>query len=435
MKFRLTHLAMLLAVSTLVTALSGVFATWWSTKDEFRDVLDDDLENQSRLLSELLTSDYMQVEFEDLDDLLTKIFREKDEETLWVSVYNLDSGEMISNLDHALPLASEDDGEISLQLDKHRWLGFQNYEDGLVVQLLRKDDRFDAILHEMYEDLITPMLVVSGINFLLLAVFIGLVLWPFYRLVKELEARNTYSLTPIPLKTPAYEVDVLVNTLNRLMGGVSETLGRERQFANDVAHELRTPLTTLKLELASGDPDSVALKEEVNRLAQLVAQLLTLARVDQGHWRHSFETVALHELCAQELQRQATAFETAEIDLQHSLDKVHLQGDAVLLQVLLRNLLNNILCHCPRGTQADVTLSNDQNKATLRVSDNGPGIDKTTLNQLNTGFARMDSRAGGLGLGLAICRKIADVHGAELIFASRDDGQSGLTISLSFPTT
>ncbi len=433
MKFRLSRLAILLALSTLITALSGVLATYWVAKDEFRDVLDDDLENQSRLLAELLTSKSMRVDLNKLQDVLTKIFESKDEETLWVSVYNLDDGQLISNLQHSLALKDDEDGELALQLDGHHWFGFQHREKQLVVQLLRKDDRFDDILHEIYEDLTTPMLIVSGMNFLLLALFIGLVLRPLYRLAKELEARSAYSLAPLELKTPAREIAILRDTLNHLMSGIAQTLHRERQFANDVAHELRTPLTTLKLELASDEPDRVALKDEVDRLAQLVSQLLTLARVDLGHWSGSFEPVALDQVFSTELERQTHRMTAAGIEIQQNLDEVNVQGDAVLLEVLLRNLLNNILRHCPRGTRAHIDLAMTAQGLVLEVSDNGPGIDDEVMARLNAGFTRMDSRAGGLGLGLAICRKIADVHGAELIFSARDDGETGLQVSVIFP--
>jgi len=435
MKFRLSHLALLLAVSTAITALSGVVATYWVARGEFRNVLDDDLENQSRLLAELLTSGHMQLESGELREVLVETFEAKDEETLWVSVYDLASGTVASNLPHSLPLIDDEDGDLELQLNQRKWLGFQQREDDIVVQLLRQEERFEDVQKEIYEDITAPMLWVSGVNLLLLALLIGLVLWPLQRLAKQLESRGAYSLAPLRLKSPAKEIVILRDALNGLMSGIEETLGRERQFANDIAHELRTPLTTLKLELGSESPDLAALKSEVDRLAQLVSQLLTLARVDQGHWHSCFETLRLDEIYSRELSRMKGPLDQAGMQLHSELSGLSVQGDSVLLEVLLRNLLNNVIRHCPAGTQVEVWLGMIDRQPVLRVTDTGPGLAPDQIESLNAGASRMDSRAGGLGLGLAICRRIADVHQARLTFSARQDGQPGLGVEVVFPET
>jgi len=68
----------------------------------------------------------------------------------------------------------------------------------------------------------------------------------------------------------------------------------------------------------------------------------------------------------------------------------------------------------------------------LIVSDTGPGIPAPRREQMNTGFTRLDSRGEGLGLGLAICRRIADVHGATLRFLANGDDKPGLRVAVQF---
>jgi len=431
--FRLSRLALLLAVSTIVSALSGVVATYWEAQDEFRDVLDDDLENQGELLAQVLSSEYIRVPGVDLDALLGDYFDAINEDALWLTVYDLETGKSLSNLPHELPLRKVDDRDLHLKMDGSDWYGVQRKGDHVVVQVLRRGQRFDDVQHEVLEDITAPILVVSGINLLLLALLMAMVLWPLSRLSRQLENRGPFSLDPLELKSPAREIEVLRNTLNRLIGGIGETLIRERHFADDLAHEMRTPLTTLKLELTASEPDFEVMKFEVNRLAKVLEQLLTLARVEHGQWQGSFTAVRLDEVCLQELATLQPAFAAATIQTDTNLPPVTIRGDRVLLGVLLRNILNNVLCHCPARTSLSLRLEQSEGTAVLRVTDSGPGMTNAQLERLNSGFTRLDSRSQGLGLGLAICRRIVEVHAATMHFKARADHLPGLQIEFIFP--
>lgn len=443
MSFRLSHLALLLALTIAVAAVGGVAATYWIADAEFRDVLDDDLEIQSEFLAELLAAERGRLaDVDRLQELLTDTFEpDEDEDTRWVSVYDTRSGRQISNLPHALSLESTDDGSIRRSFGGYDWHGYQKEEDDIVVQILRRDDLFLEVRQEIIEDIITPALVGGAVNLLLLGVLISYFTWPLSRLVRQLETRSADSLAPITLSTPAREIGVLRDALNRMMRGVDTVLRRERQFASDVAHELRTPLTTLKLELAGPEPDIRAIKEEVDRLSRLVEQLLTLARLEQGQWRRQFESVEVSALYERVAGRFREMFARADMTLRTELAPATIAGDAILLDILLQNLLNNVLNHCPAGTVAEVTLQQCSEPGggparhlRLRVSDTGPGISEDTRRQMSRGFLRLDSKSEGFGLGLAICQKIADVHGAALRFLPRGNGAPGLVVEVDFPS-
>jgi signal transduction histidine kinase len=445
--FRLSHLALLLAVTIVVTAIGGVAATYRVADQEFRDVLDDDLEMQSEFLAELLSADRDRLpDAADLRGLLRDAFEpDEDEDTRWVSVYDLRSGRQISNLPHDLALESTDDRSVERTFAGHAWRGYQSAEDGIVVQILRREDLFLDVREEILEDIITPALVGGAVNLLLLAVLISFFTWPLTRLVRQLEVRRADSLAPVTLKTPAREIIVLRDALNRMMSGVDSVLKREREFASDVAHELRTPLTTLKLELSAPDPDTRAVREEVDRLSRLVEQLLTLARLEQGQWRRQFRSVELGSLFGRIVARFEDKFAGAGIVLQSELTEAAVEGDTTLLDILLQNLLNNILNHCPGGTTADVRLERvpggrpeqegqgEQGSCLrLRVSDSGPGISPDRRRQMSRGFLRLDTKSEGFGLGLAICHKIAEVHGGTIRFLSHEDGRPGLVVEVRF---
>lgn len=433
MTVRLWHMAVLLAVTTLLAAIGGVAATWWVADNEFRDVLDDDLENQTKLLAELLSRDSLGITARDLEALLVETFEDDEEETLWVTVYDIERGRWISNLDHQLPLDSESDGSVKRQHDGFNWLGYQERESDVVVQILRRDDLYKDVQEEILEDIITPALVGGAVNLLLLAALITLILKPLTRLAGQLETRSADSLAPLMVSTPMHEIRTLRDSLNNLMKGIDAVITRERQFANDVAHELRTPLTTLKLELASKSPDLPTMKSEVDRLTRLVEQLLTLARLEGGQWQRRFDRLPLAGICTRVVDRFSEKFRAAGMILEMQLSPADVTGDPTLLEILLQNLLQNALNHCPPGTRVDVELQSTDNTARLRVSDNGPGIADQTRRQMSQGFTRLDNKSHGFGIGLAICHRIANVHGSTIQFLARHDGGPGLVVEIVFP--
>lgn len=433
MKIRLSSLAILLGLTLTVTAVVGVVATYIEAGEELHDVLDDDLASQGRLLARLLETGRDRLPHARLDTLLRKAFRPDEEDTLWVNVYDTTTGYLASNLRHELPLRDPDDDDIRLQLDGHDWVGYQHREGHLVVQLLRRADRYDDVREDILEDITMPVLVGSAINLALLATLIILSLWPLARLVRALEARSPDSLAPLVVPTPAVEIGILCDSLNDLMADVDSVLKRERQFASDVAHELRTPLTTLKLELADPEPDRLVLKAEVERLTRLVEQLLILARLEQERWRSAFAPVDLCALCEREIGHVAGRLREAGMHLERDLAPATVNGEPTLLQTLVRNLLGNILDHCPAGTQVLVRLGRVEGCVVLDISDSGPGIPEEFRRQMDAGFTRFDSRSTGLGIGLAICQRIAQVHGATLRFLGNDDGAPGLKVRLSLP--
>jgi signal transduction histidine kinase len=432
MKFRLSHLALLITVAIVTVGIAGVIATYRIAEEELRDILNDDLRQQARMMSRLLDVAPGRVSSDELKALLKSSFQPDEEETLLVNLYDLESGDLTSNQDHSLPLMSRDNEDISLRWDGHDWEGYQRREGGIVVQLLRRSDLYEELQGDILEDITAPAAAGSLITLLLLALLIGFLLWPLSRLVRALESRKADSLAPLDVPTPVVEVRVLIDTVNRLIGDVDSVLQRERQFASDVAHELRTPLTTLKIELAGPEPDLPLVRTEVDRLARLVEQLLTLARLEQGRWRASFGPVALDEIWARESGQLVAAAGRAGMTLTAAVSPALIDGEATLLQVLLRNLVSNAVRHCPAGTHIQVTIGTEIGRTLLCVGDDGPGISEDQCNRMNIGFTRLDSRSEGLGLGLAICRRIAEVHGATLRFLANDDGAPGLRVEVAF---
>jgi signal transduction histidine kinase len=432
MRFRLWQLAAVLGATMLAVVVGGVVATWFVAEQEFREILDDDMQAQSELLADLLAANLITQDFEELERILVEAFDDDDEETIWVSVYA--DSRHVSNLPHALPLASRANGAIALVHGAYQWHGYQTGKDDIVVQMLRRDDLYAEVTEEILENVSAPALLGGVVNLVLLAILIALILMPVTRLERQLRQRSAGSLAPVMVNTAVQEIGVLRDSINELMSGIDTVVTRERQFASDVAHELRTPLTTLKLELASDDLDLAVVKSEVERLARTVEQLLILARLEQEQWHRRFDTLSLGALCERVCGRFREKFAAAKISLASRIAALEIRGDAVLLETLLSNLLQNVLRHCPAGTQTRIELETaGHGQVCLRVTDSGAGIAPATRRQMSREFSRLDSKSGGLGLGLAICQRIAAVHGGSISFPAKSDGSPGLCVEVRLP--
>jgi heavy metal sensor kinase len=220
---------------------------------------------------------------------------------------------------------------------------------------------------------------------------------------------------------------------------------RQRQFTADASHELRTPLTAMKgqVEVALSRPRDPAayrevlqaVNEEVDRLIRLVGSLLTLSRADSGQIRIALEAVSVSELVA------AAAEQVHPMAQQRGLELIvepgpdlTLRADQDLLLQLLLNLLDNGIKHTSAGGRVTAGWRANGRQVELWVCDTGVGIASEHLPRIFDRFYRVDkarSRAeGGAGLGLSICRWIAEAHGGSISVESARGQGSTFTVRL-----
>ena len=237
------------------------------------------------------------------------------------------------------------------------------------------------------------------------------------------------------------ELSTLALSFNATLQRLEESFGRISQFSADIAHELRTPISNLwgELEVALGRPREPgqyreALEsavEECARLSNMIQVLLFLAQTEQPDAALHLERLdAAHELNALvEFFEPAAAEAGVRLQVQAAAG-LALRADRVLLQRALANLIGNALAHTRASgvvtlsAQPCAALSTQAQGACLRleVADTGCGIAAEHLPYLFDRFYRADparSRSrGGLGLGLALVRNIARLHGGEVGAAS-----------------
>ncbi|WP_437890206.1 two-component system sensor histidine kinase PmrB [Phytobacter sp. V91] len=310
------------------------------------------------------------------------------------------------------------------------WLWHESKEQIqlLVESAVHNHNNHKHIQHEVHEavaSLLVPSLLIIGLALLLCLQAVKMILRPLSELQRELDARTPDNLEPITLNNSVQEVEAVESAINQLVGRLTLTLERERLFTADVAHELRTPLAGLRLHLElMAKTHSLNVTPLIQRLDQMtdnISQLLQLARVGQSFSAGSYQQVMLMSDVILPIWGELDTMLTSRqqvLLLPEDSEDVAVAGDATLLRVLVRNLVENAHRYSPPASTIRISIENGE-APVIAVEDEGPGIDESRSGELSKAFVRMDSRYGGAGLGLSIVTRIAQLHDAQFFLHNR----------------
>ena len=355
-----------------------------------------------------------------------------------------DSGELVLSSKDApgQRLSPANEGFSDSALAGHRWRVFTTWdrEQEFLVEVGEDHSVREAIARRVALNALLPLVAGLPVLGVLIWWSIGRALRPLAQLGDKVAAREPLELRPVALVGPA-ETMPLVRRLNELFARIQRASELERRFTADASHELRKPVAAVRAqaEVARTTPNPVtrdaALDQVIrasDRMADLLDQLLTLARLEQGDAGVAQDTVALDQVARATIAELASAAPGHEADIElDAPDSVPVRGNATLLGMLLRNLVANALRH--GAPPVLVQLACEDHRVTLRVRDAGTGVEPADLERLGERFFRGDSAAGGgSGLGLSIVRRIAELHDATLEFAPGPDGR-GFEVRVSLP--
>jgi two-component system OmpR family sensor kinase len=268
---------------------------------------------------------------------------------------------------------------------------------------------------------------------------------------QELSSGDTAIETRVPegLTDEQSEVGQVGAALNTLLDHIDEALSARhrseqqvRQFVADASHELRTPLATIHgyAELSRRTPeDSAALllalgkvETEADRMADLVSDLLLLARLDSGR-PLAREEVDLTRLLLEAVADARVIAPDHKWQLALPDEPVTVVGDDARLHQVVTNLLTNARSHTPAGTTVTVTAQALDDRVEVEVHDDGPGLPPELGDEVFDRFTRGDSSrtraSGGAGLGLSLVSAIAEAHGGAATVRSRP-GDTTFTVTL-----
>ena len=231
-----------------------------------------------------------------------------------------------------------------------------------------------------------------------------------------------------------HELSMAIEERARLLRELQDADRRKDEFLATLSHELRNPLAPLRnalqlLRLADRRDSATApvhemMERQVEHLVRLVDDLLEMSRITRGAFELRREAIDLGVVVRNAVETSRPLIDAAAHRLEVNVpeEPLHAEGDPVRLTQILSNLLNNAARYTPRGGEIAVSLEREAGAATIRVRDNGTGISPEMLPRLFGMFARGESSTG-LGIGLALARKLAEMHGGAIEAGSAGPGQ------------
>ena len=438
------RLLLLVSIATLLIWLAAAGFSYRQARHEVRELMDSHMVQTASLLLAQATHGP-----EHLADLapemaqLRGVRKKRSKLALEFTVIDA-AGQVLARSDSGpQPVVTQPLGFADIEHGGERWrsLTLETEKQDtriLVAQSIRQRD-VEAL--EIAVKTVLPLV-------LFIPVLIGLIyfsvrrgLKPLDDLAEEVASRSSENLQALTRTWVPREAQPLVRALNNLLQRLGAALENERRFTADAAHELRTPLAAVRIQaqVALASPDGEAHKHALrqvlagtDRATRLVEQLLRLARLDP--LARLPETVALDlvEIAQAVVADMHPMFADRIVDVDAAPGPIAVQGDADLLAVALRNLVDNAMRYSPADSRITVFARLEHGEPLLGVMDDGPGVPAEELPQLIERFYRgKDTTSEGSGLGLAIVRRIAELHEARLEVENRPEG--GFVAQLRWP--
>lgn len=324
------------------------------------------------------------------------------------------------------------------EVDGREWRIFQLHStDSEFVLVAEKHSIRQEIINEVVLSAILPQMILFPLFIVILIYFIGKSFRPISELRLAISQRSIEKLDRIYVSNQTLELSPLVDTLNQLLEQLEMAWQRERQFTRMAAHEIKTPLTILRLnaENALHSQDKEQLEQDlsnllkgIDRTDRVLHQLLTLAKVDSITNLEKQEVVLNNVL-------QSTLSDLAQLALRNDQhlslegDTCSIQGDAFLLGLLFRNLIDNAIRYSGNGSNIDVHLVASDYWYEVFISDTGQNISDEAREKLFDSFYRANTEKGdGAGLGMSIARDIAQLHNATLELMPREENRNTFRI-------
>ena len=242
------------------------------------------------------------------------------------------------------------------------------------------------------------------------------------------------------------EFGALARSFNQMAKQLESNISAHQRLLADVSHELRSPLTRLQLAVALAEKNIgnkteqqkhlTRCETELDSLDDMIADVLTLSRLEHSHSVFNVEEVELYTLVQQiisDCQYYANS-KNVMISLQGK-GTYTVSADAKLLASAISNVINNAVKYSPENQQVSVEITSKAQQIQLIISDQGSGVPEDLLTKLFRPFFRVadarDRNSGGTGLGLAIAQQAIQLHQGEI--HAQNQNNQGLKVTISLP--
>jgi len=314
----------------------------------------------------------------------------------------------------------------------------------LLVAMSLEDAKM--VLHNLSQILIFSYPLILLLLFIIARLIAGRSIKPINSIIKTSNIITKDNLkSRIPLPQNRDELYTLSKTINNLLNRIENAVQREKQFTSDASHELRTPLTVLKgtLEVLIRKPRTQSEYEdkikygisEVNRLNNLVDQLLLLARFENQMKTVKIEKVHLNSLILDVLTRYSLKMNAKKISVNHLFSKeYYVESDNYLVSIIISNIISNAIKYSNENGSISVSLSQNETATICTISDKGIGITKEDLVKIMNPFFRSNPTQHpdikGSGLGLSIVSRLSGLLNIQ--FEIQSEFNMGTTVTLIF---
>jgi len=244
------------------------------------------------------------------------------------------------------------------------------------------------------------------------------------------------------------EIGMLARSISDMTAALRQRIDAVEHFAADVAHEIKNPLASLRSATESlakvedpklrGQLIDIAI-HDVRRIDRLVTEISDASRIDAEMSRTEFEPVDLAQLLRTIVDNRETRDENeGRVVVITGDDRaVPIMGVPARLERVIQNLLDNAVSFSPPAGRIVAEITRSDNRITLSISDEGPGIPEEKRERVFQRFhsdrPEEEDFGNHSGLGLAIARTIAEAHDGTLVATSRADGEEGACLQLSLP--
>jgi signal transduction histidine kinase len=249
----------------------------------------------------------------------------------------------------------------------------------------------------------------------------------------------------VPVAGSRDDLDLVAIQINKTLDQLQSLIQNVNQTSSDIAHDLKHPIGRLRqmLDDARVNADSVAefrgvvcqALTEIDTIVETFEALLRITQIEAGAGKRRFAPVDLNGLLCHVadvygavIEDEGRRFETDIFPENAAM----ISGDRELLTQLFANLIENAICHTPKGTLISLRIVPDGSKVTAHLQDNGPGIPESERERVFQRLYRLEKSRStpGNGLGLSLVAAIAQLHGAKVELT---DNHPGLSVAVSFP--
>jgi signal transduction histidine kinase len=306
------------------------------------------------------------------------------------------------------------------------------------IFVLQGREQLEALGHSLIREFFT-----TGLMLLILigAVAILIAAWTVRQGLAPARAASAAALAigpsrpglRLPEERQPAEIAPLVRAVNEAVARLEDALAAQRRFVGDAAHTLRTPLAVLiaRLDALPDSAEKAGLRQDADRMARLVGQMLQMARIEGVPLDVSGE-IDLREVAREVITMLGplAVRRGLGLALTGGDGPCRIRGNRAALLVVLENLVDNALRHAPAGTVVEVGLAMP---ARVSVLDRGPGLAPGEAELIFRRFqrSRLGTAGEGAGLGLAIVAEIAAAHGGSVRATAREGGGAVFTLELA----